>query len=254
MIDLHTHILPGIDDGVRTLAESVELARAAAADGVTILAATPHVRDDFPTSADDMERLVARVRGALRTAAVAVDVRPGGEVALDRLPLLSDDELRRFGLGGNPGYLLVEFPYSGWPLDLADRLFALRAAGITPVLAHPERNPDVQRSPGRLEEVVAAGALVQLTAASLDGRLGRTARATALRLVELRLAHMIASDAHAPDVRAVGMRAAAQTLGDRALARWLTVRVPQAIVSGAPPPPRPSRRRGWLRSRRASRR
>lgn len=247
MIDLHTHILPGIDDGVRTLAESVELARAAAADGVTVLAATPHVRGDYPTSAGQMERLVAQVREAVARAGVAVDVRPGGEVALVQLARLEDGELRRFGLGGNPGYLLVECPYAGWPLDIADRLFALRAAGIVPVLAHPERNPDVQAASELLAPLVESGALVQLTAASLDGRLGRPACATALRLVELGLAHLIASDAHGPDVRAVGLSAAAEAVGDPALARWLTEDLPGAIVAGKPLPSRPLRRNGWLR-------
>src|SRR5579883_858978 len=111
MVDLHTHILPGIDDGVRTLAESVELARAAAAEGVSVLAATPHVREDFPTSADDVERLVGEVSRAVAAAAIPIGIRAGAEVALDRLPLLPDGELRRLGLGGNPRYLLVEFPY-----------------------------------------------------------------------------------------------------------------------------------------------
>ena len=76
----------------------------------------------------------------------------------------------RFGLAGNPDYLLLEFPYHGWPLDLADRVFRLRAGGITPVLAHPERNQDVQAHPERLDPLVRSGALVQLTAASIDGR------------------------------------------------------------------------------------
>jgi protein-tyrosine phosphatase len=126
----------------------------------------------------------------------------------------------------------------------------LQAAGITPVLAHPERNAEVQQRPELLEPIVAGGTLVQLTAASVDGRTGRRAQACASRLLDRNLAHLLASDAHAPSVRAIGMSAAAATLGDEALAQWLTVEVPGAIVENQPLPPRPRavrQRRRFLR-------
>jgi protein-tyrosine phosphatase len=248
LIDLHSHILPGVDDGARTLEEAVDIGRSAAEDGITAIAATPHVRDDFPTGADTMERGVELVRQALAENGVALALHTGGEVALDRLDQLEREELRRFGLGGNPAFLLVEFPYFGWPLDLPDRLFQLRLAGFTPVLAHPERNADVQAAPERLEQLVETGTLVQVTAASLDGRLGKAPRETGLRLVEIGHAHLIASDAHHPGIRTVGMAAAAGAVGDEALARWLTEAVPRAIVEDTriPERPEPARRRSWL--------
>src|SRR5262249_40464251 len=178
VIDLHSHILPGIDDGAKSLEESVEIARAAVADGVDVLAATPHVRDDYPTTVETMETLVGQVRRALLRARIPLDVRKGGEIALTWLDRLSDDELRRFGLGGNPGYLLVEFPYYGWPLRLPQWIFQLQTRGITLVIAHPERNADVQASPEKLRPLVESGALVQVTAASVDGRLGSAAKET----------------------------------------------------------------------------
>lgn len=248
MIDLHSHILPGVDDGAATLEESLEIARAAVADGIELLAATPHVRDDYPTSADTMERLVAELRAALAVAGVPLELRPGGEIALDRLDELSEDELRRFGLGGNPGYLLVEFPYAGWPLGLEERVFRLAAAGIVSVIGHPERNADVQAAPDRLEPLVRSGALVQVTAASVDGRLGRSSQRAGLELIRRGLAHLIASDAHAPSLRGIGMSAAAAAVGDERLAAWLTRDVPAAIVAGQALEPRPevrTRRRRW---------
>jgi protein-tyrosine phosphatase len=256
LIDLHSHILPGVDDGARSLDSSVEMARAAAADGVSTIAATPHVRDDYPTPPETMERLVEEVRAAVRAAEVELEVRPGGEIALERLSGLNGEDLRRFGLGGNPGYLLIECPYAGWPLNLADRLFHLRADGITPVLAHPERNLEVQVSPERLRPLVESGTLVQLTAASVDGRLGRTTQRSALALLERGLAHLIASDAHAPSVRQIGMSAAAATVGDDALARWLVHDVPASILENRDLPPRPSarpqRKRRWFLAGRRS--
>ncbi len=243
MLDLHTHILHGLDDGARSLEDSVALARAAVADGIRLLAATPHVRDDHPTQPSEMERLVAELRQVLAAEGIPLEVRTGGEVALDRLGILEPEELARFGLGGNPHYLLLEFPYAGWPLDLPTRIFELGGRRMTTVLAHPERNAEVQADPDRLRPLVHQGALVQVTSASLDGRLGRTAQTTGSRLLELELAHLIASDAHAPDVRAVGMRAASAAVGDADLAHWLTVDVPAAIVADDRVPERPASRR-----------
>ena len=114
------------------------------------------------------------------------------------------------------------------------------------MLAHPERNPEVQARPELLAPIVGRGTLVQLTAASLDGRIGRQPQKTGLRLLELGLAHLLASDAHAPTVRQIGMSAAARTVGDENLARWLTEDVPAALVGGSDIPPRPERRRRSL--------
>jgi protein-tyrosine phosphatase len=244
VIDLHSHILPGLDDGAQTLEDAVALAKAAVADGIRVIAATPHVRSDYPTSAAQMEELVGSLRQELRARDVPLEVLPGGEIALDRLPALDEDELGRFGLGGNPKCLLLEAPYLGWPLAIEDTVFQLQVRGFRIVYAHPERNGDVQASPELLAPLVERGMLVQLTAASLDGRLGPRARKTGLRLLELGLAHLLASDAHAPDLRQIGMSAAARAVGDAELARWLTEDVPAAVVAGDEIPPRPARRRG----------
>jgi protein-tyrosine phosphatase len=244
VIDLHSHVLPGLDDGARDIEESVEMARAAAADGTTVLAATPHVREDYPTDAVVMERAVAELRARLEAAGVQLQIVTGGELAIDRLRSLTPSERGRFGLAGNPHYVLLEFPYNGWPLELDQRVFDLRMEGVTPVLAHPERNSVVQSDPERLGLLVNAGALVQLTAASVDGRLTRASSKCAFRLLELGFAHLIASDAHAPDVRRIGLRSAAEALRDDRLARWLTLDVPAAILNDTALPDRPTGARG----------
>ncbi len=239
MLDLHAHVLPGLDDGPATLAESLDFARAAVADGISVLAATPHVRDDYPTTPDAMERALAEVRAAVAEAGLPLDVRGGGEIALERLATLDESARSRFGLAGNPAYLLLEFPYMGWPLSLPDEVFRLRASGVTPVVGHPERNAEVQAEPERLRPLVEAGALVQLTAASMDGRLGRRCREAAFGLLEVELAHLVASDGHGPEIREVGLSAAAAAVGDRRLATWLVEDVPAAIAGGRPVPERP---------------
>jgi protein-tyrosine phosphatase len=247
VIDLHSHVLPGVDDGPPTIEGSLDILQAAEADGIERLAATPHVRHDFPTTAEQMERLVAEVREAARERGIAVELLPGGELDLAFADSLDDDSLRRFGLGGNASLLLLEFPYFGWPVGLQDLAFRLRLRGFSVVLGHPERNADVQAKPERLREVVEAGVWVQLTAASVDGRLGRRNAAAAKALLDAELAHVIASDAHAPAIRAIGMGAAAEALGDPALGRWLTLEVPEALLAGAEPPRRPPRAKRGVR-------
>jgi protein-tyrosine phosphatase len=240
VIDLHSHVIPALDDGPTTLDGSLEILDAAQTAGVTRIAATPHVRDDHPTTPEQMERGVAELR---QLAPDGLEVLTGGELDHRFLRTLDDAALRRFGLGGNPALLLLETPFRGWPLDLRGLVFDLELRGFRVVLAHPERNAEVQERPELVRDLVDAGVAVQLTAGSVEGRLGRRPAATAKALLERGLAHLIASDAHASSLRAFTLRAAAEAIGDRALARWLTHDVPGALLEGRTLPPRPGRRR-----------
>jgi protein-tyrosine phosphatase len=250
MIDLHAHILPGLDDGVGTVEEACTLARRAVADGITAIAATPHVRDDYPTTPAQMEAAVRDLRRELRVADIAVDLLPGGEIALDHLGVLDREDLLRFSLAQSGRYLLVEFPYVGWPLALETSLWKVRAAGLVPIIAHPERNREVQERPDLLAPLAAAGTLVQITAASLDGRLGPSSQRTAQAMLRDGTAHLIASDAHGSAIREAGLADAFVAVGDVQLARYLTEEVPAVIVAGDALPLRPVR----TRTRRLSRR
>jgi protein-tyrosine phosphatase len=232
LIDLHAHILPGYDDGVRSIEEARDLARAAAAEGVTAIAATPHVRDDYPTTVERMLRGVALLREDFAREGIPVEVLTGGELDLDRMWELGPDELPQFTLAGSGRWLLVEMPYRGWPTLFERKLDALRRQGMDVLLAHPERNPEVQADPGRLAPLVAAGVLVQVTAASIDGRLGAQPLACSRWLLERGLVHVLATDAHAPADRDGGLRGAVEALGDADLAQRLTVDNPRAIVAG----------------------
>jgi protein-tyrosine phosphatase len=248
MIDLHSHILPGLDDGPSTLDDALDIARSAVADGTDVIAATPHVREDYPTTAVAMANGVIALRRALERENIELTVLPGGEISLEQLDRLGPDELRRFSLAGNRSYLLLETPYTDWPLSFGEIVFRLSAAGITPVIAHPERNGAVQQDIECVAELVRAGALVQVTAASLDGRLGSRTRACARKLIDEELVHLLGSDVHSPGLREVGLSRARAAVGDEQLARWLTEDVPAAIVEDEPLPPRPQgrKRRGFL--------
>ncbi len=254
MIDLHCHVLPGIDDGPRTLEDSVALARAARTAGITTLVATSHVSREYPNTARLIADGVRDVNAALRRAGVDVDVVAGAEVALPWGTDLDPAELRALRLGDGP-WLLVECPLSPGAGDIAPLLHALQAAGHRIVLAHPERSPAMQRDLARVRALVDAGMLCSVTAGSLVGFFGRQAQAVGLRLVEEGLVHNITSDAHDAVHRAPGLRAPLLAAAVQApvLARrleWLCAEVPRAILGGGrlPAPPRgetSGRRRRW---------
>ena len=132
MIDLHSHILPGVDDGARTLMEARELARLAAADGVEAIAATPHVRPDFPTTAEVMEEGVAELRADFEEEGIPVQVLHGGEIDVGLLWAILPEELARLTIAQTGRYLLLEFPYRSWPLALDSAVSGLVQRGITP--------------------------------------------------------------------------------------------------------------------------
>ena len=175
VIDLHSHILPGVDDGVRTLNEACDSRLVAAADGVTAIAATPHVRADYPTTAEVMEAGVAESARGLSRRRHRRPGRPRGRgrprPALGRAPAGAPPlhDSRRRGATS-----CSSFPTAAGRSRSTPPSPRLVQRGITPLLAHPERNPEVQDRPDRVAALVEAGALVQVTAASLDG--GSTGR------------------------------------------------------------------------------
>lgn len=243
MIDLHVHILPGIDDGPRTAGESVLMARAARAAGTTTVVATPHIDARHGLGPDDVEAGVAALRDVLAVQQIDLEVLVGGEIAVERLDGLDDTELERLGLGRGR-HLLIECPLS---LDFGAfdaRVLDLRAQGRPVLLAHPERSPGFQREPDRLVRLVEAGARCSVTAGAVAGRFGRTVRAFALALLRHGLVHNLSSDAHDVVRRPPDLRDAIADLGGvggHGIFTWMTVDVPAAIVEGREPPatPRP---------------
>ncbi len=261
MIDLHCHVLPGIDDGPATVEGSLELARLAAAGGTDVLVATPHVssryRNDAATIAERVAALNERLTAdeILTTDGRVLEVRAGAEVALTLIPELDDGQLAALGLGGG-SWLLVEPPFTPVAPNLEAILLELQRAGHRVVLAHPERCPAFQRDPPALERLVRAGLLTSVTAGSLGGRFGGEARRLALALAREGLLHNVASDAHDAVNRTPEITAELEQSGLAPLAPWLTGAVPAAILDGGEVPPAPMvaatalepARRGWWRS------
>ena len=256
MIDVHCHLLPAFDDGARSLETADAMVRLAVEDGITHIVCTPHLRDDFPGR---MPFAAAPVRGALqgriRRAGLPLELVEGAEVGISSVPLLDHAELRAAAIGG-PGedgatrYVLVETPYYGWPPNMEQVLFDMRVRGLWTVLAHPERNEEVQDRPERVGALVEAGALVQITAASITGRFGPEARRCALRLWRQGWAHVIATDAHSARGRPPLLRPAVEELKRRFPGGvdpdWAVTDGPAAILTGTPTEPPVSAPRGRL--------
>ncbi len=249
MIDLHCHVLPGIDDGPATIEGSLAFARAAAAGGTQVLVATPHVswryRNDAETIARLVEELNARLaaEGVLSTNGEPLEVRPGAEVALTQIAEIEPAELGRLTLGGGE-WLLVEPPFTPVAPHLDEILLALLADLRSVdrrriVVAHPERCPTFQRDRQMLERLVREGCLTSVTAGSLGGRFGAEARRFALELARDGLLHNVASDAHDHVHRPPAIAAELEAVGLAPLTQWLTEAVPRAILDGGEIPPRP---------------
>jgi len=242
MIDLHCHVLAGIDDGPAAIEGSLALARVAVRAGTEVLVATPHVSARHPNRAGAIARCLAELRGRMQMDAdsgePALELRAGAEVALAYATEVDDEELVRLRLGGGP-WLLLEPPTAPVDFDIAERVTQVAARGHRVLLAHPERSPAFQRDPGMLAALVGAGALTSITAASLRGRSGADVRRFAIELVRERLVHNLASDAHHHDQRPPTMAPELERAGLGSLARWLTCEVPAAILAGEEIPERP---------------
>lgn len=234
MIDLHCHILPGLDDGARDLDDSVAMARQAAADGITKVCATPHIRHDHDVRIEEVADRVEAVNARLREEGVAVEILSGGEVAETAVEPLGEEELARVGLGGG-GWILLE-PAPG-PLSdtLIRRVGHLAERGHRALIAHPERHLSADMFE-RMAALVAEGALIQATA---DFFLREEMEAGMLTMAEAGLVHVLSSDAHSSRggrplrlTPAFERLRAAETLAPRI--EWMAETAPAAIIAGTP--------------------
>lgn len=253
MIDIHTHILPGVDDGVKTEDDAVEFARVALRDGVRTIVATPHCKEGFFfNDRDAVVRGLERLRGRLEREGVDVEVVPGAEVHLcpDLVERIRDG--RAPTLADNGKTLLLELSLIQYPVELESVIFQLKLAGVIPVLAHPERIRYFQDDLSRYESVLRLGALGQITTGSLQGTFGEETREFSEELVRKDLVHVLASDAHnvrgRPPVLTGALEELVSMIGEpRAMA--MVEAVPRALLEGREIELPPARRRERRRSR-----
>lgn len=253
MIDLHCHLLPGIDDGPAEEQAAFALARAQVAAGVDKVLCTPHVAHGYP--ANTGEAVIAAVqafRERLAAEQIPLRIQAGAEVAIARAIDLGDDELALLHLGASD-WLLLEPPLSTDVPRLAQLVSGLQTRGHRILIAHPERCAAFHQNPRLLGELVEDGALAQITASSLTGQFGRTVARLARTMVDEGVAHVIASDAHDAEHRAPGLAEPLAEAGLAWITEWACQEVPHAMLAGEAIPPRPepvrSGRRSLLRRR-----
>jgi len=236
--DIHIHLLPGLDDGPADWEESLALLKSAWAAGTRRFCATPHFEPSYGTwSEENALALVEELSHRAASEGFPAEIRLGAEVALFPEIVEASSSGSLPSLGGSR-YVLLESPAGVLPPNFPEFIFRFRASGGVPVLAHPERTDEFIRKPARMRAVVAAGALVQITAESLTGGAGKRVRRTARAFLEEGWVHAVASDGHGPTVHRLidlgeAERELRKVIGDEGMARHLVTDGPLRLMGGA---------------------
>ncbi|HSB08536.1 MAG TPA: CpsB/CapC family capsule biosynthesis tyrosine phosphatase [Blastocatellia bacterium] len=253
MVDIHSHILPEVDDGSHSLEESVEMCRASSQDGVRVMVATPHAYDGLHRTHDPgflrqkVDELNQQMKGSPKIV-LGCELRFTHELVKQLCETHSAPTI------ADGPYALVEFPHAMVPAGSEHLLFELMSNRITPIIAHPERNMMLISEPERFYQLVDAGALGQMDTGSITGQFGKKVQQTARVMLENGLIHFIASDCHNTRNRLPGMSeavaATAEIVGEE-YARAMADDNPAAVVEGGPIPTRPSatlpqKKKKWL--------
>ena len=239
MIDLHTHILPGVDDGVKTMDDAVEFARVASADGVSTIVATPHYRDGFFLNArPEVLAGVEALNTRLRTEKIPILVLPGAEIHISADLVARVQSRHAPTLADNGRTVLFELSMMQYPVDLENLVFQMRLAGLQVLFAHPERIRYFQDDIRRFEAVIRLGAFGQITTGSVTGVFGDDVVRFSEELARKQLVHVVASDAHntrgRPPVLSSSMARLGSWIGD-AFARRMADEFPKAFIEGRDP-------------------
>ncbi|ASN04223.1 tyrosine-protein phosphatase [Virgibacillus necropolis] len=212
MIDIHCHILPGIDDGAVTEADSLAMAREAVQQGIHTIIATPHHKNGkYENTKGSIVKSVEVLSELLVNEDVPLTLLAGQEIRING-DMIDDIEKSELLSLNHTKYMFVEFPSSSVPRYAKQMLFDLQVSGYTPVIVHPERNSELVQNPAKLYDFVRKGALTQVTAASLIGKFGKSIQKFSKQLVDANLTHFIASDAHNTTTRGFCMKDAYQEL------------------------------------------
>ncbi|MGQ9673833.1 MAG: tyrosine-protein phosphatase [Candidatus Aminicenantales bacterium] len=198
MIDLHCHILPGVDDGAENLEEAVAMARIAWEDGVEKIVATPHLYREGVDSGclGSIEEKHQALCQSLRKNGISIDILAGAEVHISHNLIGEIRKNRRSLVLNGSSYMFVEFPSQHIFPGVKNLFFDLMSEGITPIIAHPERNRVLAEHPGLLFELIQMGAFCQANSGSFLGLYGPSAEETAFRFLGWNMVHFIASDGH----------------------------------------------------------
>jgi len=258
MIDLHSHILPGLDDGPDNWDEALAMALVASRDGIGEMVCTPHwVLGKYENSGARILPRFAEFQARLAAEKIPLKIHAGAELRIDTtlLPRLESGEL--LTLNNGSGYILLELPDENVPSDLGRFFWELQLNGYRPILSHVERNPFLRANPQHLFEWVGRGILTQITAVSLHPDFDPAIREFALFLLRHRLAHMVVTDTHSLRMRrpelSGAFRAVAELIGEQTAVQ-MVCETPRRILNGEsvpmedPIPVEPERKTGRMKS------
>lgn len=220
MIDIHTHILPGIDDGAANWNDTLNMAKAAVAEGITTIIATPHhANGRYTNTADEVLELIRHINEQLTEEGIPISIRSGQEIRWhkDWLEAWFREELLSLA---DSSYVLIELPSARIPEEIYELIHELNILKIKPIIAHPERNAEVMKHPERLAELIDLGAFAQVTTHSLLGGFGRRVEKLAWTLCKSGLIHIVSSDAHHVEHRGFRMREAYIEIRKRMGEEW----------------------------------
>ncbi|MDQ0482425.1 tyrosine-protein phosphatase [Guptibacillus hwajinpoensis] len=216
MIDIHSHILPGVDDGASTLEESLAMARQAVSEGITKVVATPHHRNGhFDNERKIILQEVVILNNELAREGIDLTVIPGQEIRIYGEMIEHYDQKELLSVNEEGMYIFVELPPTHLPAYANKLLFDLQMKGLTPVIVHPERNQEILENPRRLYQLVKGGALCQVTAAAVTGKLGKKIKKLSHEMISHNLAHFIASDSHNTTTRPFDLREALEIVEEK---------------------------------------
>ncbi|MCI0683955.1 MAG: ABATE domain-containing protein [Gemmataceae bacterium] len=251
LADIHCHLLAGLDDGPRTRDDAVAMCRMAHAEGVRLMAATAHQNERWRLSPEQIRQAAGQLHDDLRNAGVEVSVFPCAEVMAEPDTLAAWHEGRLLSMAGRGQYLLLEMP-RGVCVDLIPTVRDLREAGLRPILAHPEREAELLHDPGRIEALIEAGSLVQVSSESVTSPKSREDARRLRSWFRRGIVHAAGSDGHSPRRRQPRLAAAYEQVvrwaGSAAADRIFSTNG-MAILHGLPldpPRPTPARQALWF--------
>ena len=235
MVDIHHHLLPGLDDGSDSIETSISMAKLAADEGITHIVCTPHANGQYRFNPRVNQQKLSDLQAQLAAGNVPITLGFGCDFHLSYDNVVdAKRDPGRFSIN-SLAYLLVEPPDYGIPPGMTETLYELQLVGLTPILTHPERNPTLQAEPERMKPWLRGGMLIQITADSLTGHKGRKAERMAHQLLEQRWVHFLATDAHNTSSRPPRMRQAHDLVASRygaSYAHALCVTNPLAVFLG----------------------
>ncbi|MBI4707565.1 MAG: capsular biosynthesis protein [Candidatus Omnitrophica bacterium] len=235
MVDLHAHILYGIDDGPNTLEESIKMCKMAYDDGIRTIVVTPHV-GKFPNTKEIITEKYKELKVGLSAQDISIELFTGADVELEP-DLINKLKSSQFLTINNSRYFLLDTPPTLLPPNITDYVAALVSLGLIPIITHPERCLQIQGDLSFLYGIIKAGALVQVTAASILGKMGEDAKEAVIKMLKSGLVHIIATDCHGIDKRRPKLSEAVQLVSSvvgKNQALEMVTTIPQNIIDNKP--------------------